>query len=112
MANHSTDVHGESAPPLSTSGRRWANPTAAWVLLVVLLALVVVGLWFWNSRPAHVQAAISAARQTTQQSDVMTVEAVSEAGRSVVGRHISIVNARVSHVAGLYLLASEVRRAR
>ena len=68
------------------------------VVLLVLLGVVVGGLWYWTARPAHVQAAIADVRTATKRSDVMTVEAVTEDGRSAVGRQISILNARISTV--------------
>lgn len=69
------------------------------VVLLVLLVLVVGGSWYWEARPAEVQAAIADARTATKRVDVMTVEAVSEDGLSVVGRQISILHARITAVA-------------
>jgi len=68
------------------------------VVLLLLLGLLVGASWYWNQRPAHVQAAIADARTVTKRTDVMTVEAVSEDGPSLVGRQISILNARVTVV--------------
>ena len=68
------------------------------VVLLVLLGVIVAGSMYWDARPAQVQAAIADARTATKRVDVMTVEAVSEDGVSVVGRQISILNARISTV--------------
>ena len=75
-----------------------ARNTIRLVVLLALLGLVVGGSWYWNARPAHVQAAIADVRTATKRVDVMTVEAVSEDGQSVVGRRISILNARITAV--------------
>lgn len=68
------------------------------LVLLVLLGLIFAGSWYWDQRPADVQAAIADVRASTKRHDVMTVEAVTEDGVSTVGRHISILNARVTAV--------------
>jgi hypothetical protein len=70
------------------------------VVLLIALGFVVGGLWYWNTRPANVQAAIADARTAANRNDVMSVEAISEGGASVVGRQVSIHKARVSQVTG------------
>ncbi len=77
-----------------------ANVKKISVSLVILLGIVVIGLWYWNAQPANVQAAIADARMAANRHDVMSVEAISEGGASVVGRHVSVVNARVNQVTG------------
>jgi hypothetical protein len=87
-----------------------ARKEIRWVVLLVLVGAAVVGLWYLNERPAQMQAAISEVRDGANVNHVMTVEAISEGGASVVGRAISIVNARITEVTGprtLWVAGSE-----
>lgn len=52
-----------------------------WVVLLLVVGVIVGSWWYWNQRPANVQAAISVVRDASNVTDVMTVEAVSEAAR-------------------------------
>lgn len=97
MANHNTKLSDDLTPAPTTRRPKW---TSAWAIAVLAAVLFLAGSWYWNARPAQVQAAISEARSTTNRSDVMTVEAISEGGVTLVGRTISIVNARVMQVSG------------
>jgi len=71
-----------------------------WALLLIVVLCVGAGWWYWNERPATVQAAIGQVRDASNVSHVMTVEAISEGGEAVVGRSISILNARVTEITG------------
>lgn len=71
-----------------------------WAVVRISLGCVVAGWWLWNERPATAQAAISTVRDASNQSHVMTVEAISEGGEPLVGRSIAILNARVTEVTG------------
>lgn len=71
-----------------------------WASLLIVLVCVVAGWWYWNARPATVQAAIGNVRDASNMSHVMTVEAISEGGEAVVGRSISILKARVTQITG------------
>ena len=71
-----------------------------WVVLLGLAGAAVVGVRYLNERPAQLQAAISEVRDAANVHHVMTVEAISEGGASVVGRSISILNARITDVTG------------
>lgn len=81
-----------------------------WVVIFAIAICAAAGWWYWNARPANVQAAISAVRDGSNVDHVMPVEAISEGGVSMVGRSISIVNARVTDVTGprtLWVAGSE-----
>lgn len=97
MANHNTKLSDHLTPAPVTRRPKW---TMAWAIAVIAAVLFLAGSWYWNARPAQVQAVISEARSTSNRSDVMTVEAISEGGVTLVGRNISIVNARVLQVSG------------
>jgi len=71
-----------------------------WAAVLISLGCVVAGWWLWNERPATAQAAIANVRDASNVSHVMTVEAISEGGESLVGRGVSILNARVTDVTG------------
>ena len=71
-----------------------------WLVFLLGVFVIAGGWWYWNERPANTQAVISGARDASGVNDVMTVEAVSEGGASLVGRDISIPNARVTDVTG------------
>jgi hypothetical protein len=93
MTNY-TGLKSPTPPSLSP------NVLKVWVAALATLVLVTGGWWYWNSRPAQVQAAIADVRNSAGRSDVMTVEAIAEGGRSLVGRHVSVVNAPISRVTG------------
>lgn len=87
-----------------------ARKDIRWLVLLVLVAAAVVGLWYVNDRPAQVQAVISEVRDGANVNHVMTVEAISEGGASVIGRSVSILNARITEVTGprtLWVAGSE-----
>jgi hypothetical protein len=71
-----------------------------WVPLSLFLVCAGGGSWYWSTRPANVQALISEVRDGSNLPHVMTVEAISESGASIVGRSVSIKNARVTAVTG------------
>lgn len=65
--------------------------------MIVFLALTAIGACYRTTLPAHVQAAITEARDAANIIQVRTVESISEGDASLAGR--------------LYVVASEVRTA-
>lgn len=71
-----------------------------WVVVVLIVAAVAGIWWYRDQRPANMQAVIAGVRDASNVTDVMTVETISEGSASLVGRHISIPDARVTDVTG------------
>ena len=67
--------------------RRWS-----WLVMVPILVAVAAG-WYLRERPA---ASFKETIGTIGRPDAMTVEAIAEGGSSIIGRNVSIVDARVS----------------
>jgi hypothetical protein len=96
MADHRLQQYSTTKQSVAPTPRQ--RTIAYLTVLLLLLGLLIGGSWYWNARPAHVQAAIADTRAATKRNDVMTVEAVTEDGVSLIGRRISIVSARVTAV--------------
>jgi hypothetical protein len=87
-------IHG-TGPATNRAMRR-----TYWMLLVGFAGLVLVGRWYWTERPANFQANVAEIRTATGTRDVMTVEAITEEGDGLTGRHVMIPRARLSRVEG------------
>ena len=70
-----------------------------WILVIVVLLVVVGSAWYVREHPA---ASFRETIGTIGRPDAMTVEAIAEGGSSIVGRNVSIVDARVTGVASAH----------